>query len=76
MGNLIRKLAVIWIVAALVVAPVVPAFAQPEFKEEKASGEEMMVDFLLARPLGFVSTIVGSAFFCCLSSLFGSRGKR
>ena len=63
MGNLIKKLAVVWIIAALVVIPVVPVLAQPEFKNEKAGAEEMMADFLVARPLGLVSLVVGSAFF-------------
>lgn len=63
MGNLIRKIAVVWIIAALVVIPVVPAFAQPEFEKDKVSSERMVVDFLVARPLGFVALAAGAAIF-------------
>lgn len=63
MENFIKKLAVVGIVAALVFVPVAPVAAQPEFKQEEAGAEEMMADFLVARPLGFVSTVVGSALF-------------
>ncbi len=63
MANFIRKLTVVWIITALVAIPVAPAFAQPEFKKEKAGAEEMVADLLVARPLGLVSLVVGSAFF-------------
>jgi hypothetical protein len=39
------------------------AFAQDTGLEEEASGEEMIGDFVLLRPLGIGATAVGAVFF-------------
>ncbi len=40
-----------------------PVKTEEETRLEEISGEQMMVDFFLLRPAGFLATVVGSAFF-------------
>lgn len=53
------------------------AFAQGQMKDEEASGESIMADFVFLRPLGIVATGVGTVFFVAslpFSVITGSTG--
>ncbi|MFO7964295.1 MAG: hypothetical protein R6U50_10275 [Desulfobacterales bacterium] len=63
MSKLVKKLLIVWIAAAMVLLPMSSAFSQPRCYEKKATAEEMAADFLLARPLGFASLVLGSVVF-------------
>ncbi len=72
-----RTIFVIFLTAALALAPVVPALAQDfgESREEEKEGPAgaMAFDFLLIRPFGIVATILGSTIFA-LSYPFSRYG--
>jgi hypothetical protein len=46
-----------------------------ETRVEEISAEEMMVDFFLLRPAGFLATVFGSAFFVASLPLNFATGK-
>ena len=68
MLNAAKLVAVIMVVASLIFIP-----AGPAFSAEKASGEAMIGDLLVLRPLGFIATVAGSVFFV-ISYPFSSAG--
>ncbi len=46
-----------------------------ETRLQEISGEEMMVDFFLLRPAGFLATVVGSVFFVVSLPLNYATGR-
>ena len=60
-----QKLATCFLLIALALYPlsVLAATAETEPGKKQISPEVMTIDLLLARPLGLVSTVVGSAIF-------------
>ena len=64
MQGWIRKSLVFVMVAVLVCTTTgFSAFAQDKKMEEEATGEGMIADFVLLRPLGIGATAVGTVFF-------------
>jgi hypothetical protein len=63
MARIAKLLTVMMVAVFLVMIPLRPAFSAVMGQEEEVSAEKMMADLLVARPLGFVSMVVGSAFF-------------
>jgi len=49
-------------ILCLLLSPVTPAFAS-NMNDSKPSAEEMLVDVFLVRPLGLVTTVIGTGFF-------------
>lgn len=73
MSNTAKLIIVMMVVATLVFIPMGSAFSAVMEQEEKASAETMMADLLVARPLGFVSMVVGSVFYV-ISYPFSAAG--
>ncbi|MBE9537086.1 MAG: hypothetical protein IMF07_07885 [Proteobacteria bacterium] len=64
MRNISKQSVTFILIASLVLIPfATTAMAEGTYQEENGKGLEMTVDILLARPLGIVATVVGSAVF-------------
>jgi len=58
----IRKLIIVLLMCGLLISNVSPVLAAGETLD-KPSAEEMLVDVFLVRPLGLVTTLMGTGFF-------------
>ncbi len=58
-----KKLIAILILAALVTLPSKPAYASETAENEETGGTAIVLDVLLARPLGIASLAIGTAIF-------------
>jgi hypothetical protein len=58
-----RSLALVMVALLVCMTTGSSALAQAQTLEEEATAEGMIVDFVLLRPMGIVSTAVGTVFF-------------
>ena len=73
-----RKNAKSWVVFAVIVALIAMPFAtsalaQEYFETKEPSGDAMLYDTIVLRPVGFVATVVGSVFWL-ISLPFSAAG--
>ena len=73
MSNITKLFTVMMVVVSLIFIPVGPAFSAGTGQEGEASGEAMIADLLVMRPLGFVAMVTGSIFFV-ISYPFSATG--
>ena len=75
MHKIIKQSVVLFVVVNLfVLSGWSPVCAQDRYQKSERSGEKMTFDTLLLRPVGFVSSIIGSAVFV-VSLPFSLLGK-
>ncbi|MCU0598286.1 MAG: hypothetical protein MUE70_03385 [Desulfobacterales bacterium] len=71
----VRKMAIILIIASFLIIPFgASALAKPTVYPPEPDSGVMVVDFLVARPIGFTSLILGTAAFI-VSSPFSALGN-
>ena len=63
MKQIIKGIITLFFVISFICVPCMPAFAAYETSVDEPTTESMMGDAIVARPLGLISTVVGSAFF-------------
>ena len=64
MHKIIKQSIVFVVIATLVIMPLGSiSFAQDQPQNQEISGEKMIFDFIVVRPLGIVATTVGTCFF-------------
>jgi hypothetical protein len=74
MYDILKKLVLIFTIAAFLSVPLASqAFAGTDAKESRSDAGAMVADFLLVRPLGFVTLVAGFTCFV-LSSPFSALG--
>lgn len=75
MSNTAKLLTVLMVVGALIFIPMGSTFAAEMEQEKDVTAESMMVDLLLARPLGFASMVMGSVFYVVSYPFSASGGN-
>jgi hypothetical protein len=63
MSQTLKNAFIIFIALSLVFTPFTASFASTLKQEEETSAEAMIADFLIARPLGLVSLVIGTTMF-------------
>lgn len=70
-----RSLVLLMVVTLVCTTTGFSALAQDQKLEDKVTPEGMIADFVLVRPLGFVATVVGTAFFIVSLPFSGPSGS-